>query len=122
MQVLKHQKLNLGVTTMTKHTPGPWKVVYGNKARKFHEASIRPVKSPIKGLILPIASVKIYRGLIDDNAAHIVRCVNAHDDLLLALKNMLDLRDAVMRSECLPDRPEVEVIRSARAAIAKATL
>jgi hypothetical protein len=52
---------------------------------------------------------------------HIVRCINAHDDLVEALQNMLDLRDAVMRSECLPDRPEVDIIRAARAALSKAT-
>jgi len=55
------------------------------------------------------------------DAAHIVRCVNAHDDLLAALRDMLELRDATMQSKIIPEKPELEIVAAARAAIAKAT-
>ena len=44
---------------MSKHTPAPWKLVFGNKERQFNEISVRPVNPCIKGVALPIA--KVYR-------------------------------------------------------------
>jgi len=40
------------------------------------------------------------------------------EELEGALEDMLDLRDAQMRGECLPDRPEVLVVKNARQALA----
>jgi hypothetical protein len=67
----------------TQHTPGPWKIVTGNLNREFNETSIRPVKSPIKGIILPIASVRY-----PDHAFGLAnaRLIAAAPDLLEALQ------------------------------------
>jgi hypothetical protein len=65
------------------HTPGPWKIVSGNVHRKFREASIRPVISPFKGLVLPIASVRYVNESFGQANA---RLIAAAPDLLEALK------------------------------------
>lgn len=65
----------------TKHTPTPWKCVdgdIGNETTKegvvFHEG--------IYGKTVEQAEA---------NAAHIVRCVNAHDGLVRALRTIADV-------------------------------
>lgn len=99
-----------------KHTPGPWKCVYGNAAREFNEISIRPVQSPIKGLVLPIASVS--------HPEYEFGQANAR--LIAAAPELLDLLDRVVKAfDSYDNCDEIEFTsdlrNEARAAIAKAT-
>jgi hypothetical protein len=66
----------------TQHTPGPWKIVSGNANGKFLAASIRPVISPFKGWVLPIASV---RNVDESFGQANARLIAAAPDLLEAL-------------------------------------
>ena len=59
---------------MTAHTPTPWRV--GDAGHT--------VFGPPNGTPSP-AVITTTRGLHPANSAHIVRCVNAHDDLVAAL-------------------------------------
>lgn len=70
-------------TKPTAHTPTPWMLSkFGNEFSV--DAPCKPV-----GKILEIA--RVHR---EANAAHIVRCVNAHDELLAAaIKTLAFIRD-----------------------------
>ena len=80
------------------HTPGPWKFVTGNAQRAFNEISIRPEASPVKGLVLPIASVR--HPQYDFGVAN-ARLIAAAPDLLEALHNMLEDGDETDRQQAL---------------------
>ena len=88
------------------HTPGPWKIVSGNVNRKFREASIRPVISPFKGWVLPIASVRYVNESFGQANAHLIA---AAPDLLEALQY------------AIKQVPEFATVPGIAAAIAKAT-
>ena len=68
------------------HTPGPWKIVSGNANGKFLAASIRPVISPFKGWVLPIASV---RNVDESFGQANARLIASAPDLLEALQELL---------------------------------
>jgi len=70
--------------------------------------------------IISKANGHLVANLASHNEAN-AKLIAAAPELLEALQNMLDLRDAIMRGECLPDRPEIDIVSNARAAIAKAT-
>ena len=93
----------------TRHTPTPWRVESLYPAMAFGEKTI-------VGGIMGIAQIHPV-GNGPDNAEYIVRCVNAHDDLL-------DVLQVIARGACLQqfngDRCGCYSCL-ARAAIAKAT-
>jgi hypothetical protein len=57
---------------------------------------------------------------LDANSAHIVRVVNAHDDLVAALRELIDDADASGVTAYFNGRGFDESIEKARAALAKA--
>ena len=94
-----------------KHSPLPWTV---------HEVSPHAKKDNRRWLVNPDVAV------CNDpaNAQHIVRCVNAHDDLLEALVETYNLMVTYMQGTAPTIPPLVErasVMGHAEAAIAKAT-
>lgn len=95
---------------MSKHTPTPWEsqnnVIFGDVDNPEHDGD-----SPYIG--------KLEGQLEDDNkanAAHIVKCVNVHDELLEALKGLLD----ELSSEEMDRLENSAILRAVYAAIAKA--
>lgn len=72
---------------MSAHTAGPWKIVRRNSKRKFNEYSIRPVNSPIKGLVWVIARVSRY--MPDETAEANCSLIAAAPDLLEALQLLM---------------------------------
>jgi hypothetical protein len=74
----------------TNHTPGPWRVTDADGCTDGDD---------IKATILADSGRLIchidrdYRAPAEANAAHIVRCVNAHDELVAALR-MIDKAQA----------------------------
>lgn len=95
------------MATNSKHTPTPWnyKQAYANGAGAF-------IGPDGKGIACITSSTK--RDNNAANAAHIVRCVNAHDELVAALRALLKAHGerTSWASESLWD--------AARAALAKA--
>lgn len=85
-------------------TPTPWHV-----GKKYPSDVYSKSETLIGGTL-------VARSTIDD-AAHIVKCVNCHDDLLEALK----LCAAVCAGETMHKMGLIEALEQARAAIAKAT-
>lgn len=77
-----------------KHTPTPWKVVGGSKIETDVEAG-----KIISGICyMPHHGNGKSEGG-EANAAHIVKCVNAHDALLKAVNDAID----VLSSHIVPD-------------------
>jgi len=91
--------------TDTKHTPTPWTqddTVITRNSRVI--ASVRDLCTDSQ---LPEDRA---------NAAHIVRCVNAHDELVAALRNLVDETDhSIAKGGTL-----MVTLDAARAALAKA--
>jgi hypothetical protein len=71
------------------HTPTPWKVT---NLRSRPNQSFRIAASGI-GVAETIEDHDIVDGLA--NAEHIVLCVNAHDDLVAALANLMDQLEGI---------------------------
>jgi Tat protein secretion system quality control protein TatD with DNase activity len=104
---------------MTKsHTPTPWKV-----GDKYHADIYQQIPS---GQGSRIASCMAYlTGNEAYNAAHIVHCVNAHDELVAALQDVSQTLAWVGHGECrgFSDRllKTEQALEKARAALEKAT-
>jgi hypothetical protein len=97
---------------MSKHTPGPWKLVSKNAARNFNDISVRPVISPVKGLLLPIAKVSRF---MPQNMAE------ANANLIAAAPDLLEELKKITRHFLTTTDPEVAaLVRSSLDAIAKA--
>jgi hypothetical protein len=100
----------------TNHTPGPWKIVTGNSEREFNEASIRPEKTPIKGIVFPIASVRYPNHAFGLANAFLIA---AAPDLLEACKALMLSFSAFQHEfQNIDESPEVIQCRNA---IIKAT-
>lgn len=77
---------------MKSHTPTPWIVFKKDGSNYIATKGIHPQlkdHAPIVSLSYAADGVQVY--LSDENAAHIVKCVNNHDDLVEALNDALDL-------------------------------
>lgn len=72
-----------------------------------------------KYVFIPGNAKPINAGSIE-RAEHIVRCVNAHDDLVAALRGMVSIHDSVTMGQERERR--VEWLPKARAALAKADM
>ena len=75
----------------TKHTPTPWKVA-ANLDKDFpFRVDGQPTEETPCGFspCLVFGNGTSNRGVAKANATHIVSCVNAHDDLVAALKRLL---------------------------------
>src|SRR6185295_1317600 len=71
--------------TNTPHTPTPWKV----QARQTNLIPLLPAIHNESGVrICTMNSIDVLTET--ENAAHIVRCVNRHDELVDALRGMLN--------------------------------
>lgn len=107
------------------HTPTPWRIADGRECStaRAGEYVILPSQDRVIDWTNPIAGA-IYSA---DNAALIVRAVNAHEKLLEALQRLLTASEDYASSE--PDMPSHkgtetifdEALINARAAIAEAT-
>lgn len=77
-----------------KHTPGPWAVSFDQP----FEMSIRgPDGQKIQGISVHLDDcAHDYNPPVEANAAHIVRCVNMHDEMLAYL---IELRGYVSSEE-----------------------
>ena len=97
-----------------KHTPTPWKAPLGRgKTPRFHIQTTAGYQ---------IASTpELKHGLFADNeaheanAAHIVKCVNAHDGLVAFVKQIVDRFEREYPSDSLCD----EILSDAKAHLAK---
>lgn len=69
------------MTNETKHTPTPWEVVVA--------PSGTPDITDAKGQVV----AAVFGGKADSNAAHIVKCVNMHDELLERLRELMELTE-----------------------------
>lgn len=70
---------------MSAHTPTPW----------FHET--RRTLARIQGTAAPGERL-VASGVSPEDAEHIVRCVNAHDELVEALRKIVDVEDDAGKS------------------------
>jgi hypothetical protein len=103
---------------MSKHTPGPWKIVGANGARKFNKFSIRPVTSKIEGVLLPLAYVCRF-----DGEEFGMGCGEANATLIAAAPDLLEALQKLLSYGTFDDYPNTNewyAVRDARAAIAKA--
>ena len=107
----------------TFHTPAPWRVgiKFAQRVGAFNVNCF-----PISGGGSAIASV--FAGDADRlvslsngeaNAAHIVKCVNAHDELVRALRQMLADADTYGYENVSVEHPMVLGVPMARAVLAK---
>ncbi len=105
------------------HTPTPWHLGHGeNRDRSYFSiAGKNPDGSwrQIAGCDHPSAQsvqhgANPLREQAEANAAHIVRCVNAHDDLVETLRKLISHRDDL----CLADYPAVTRARAVLAKVA----
>jgi hypothetical protein len=92
---------------MRKHTATPWKVeVVGTSSDYSNPVDVCEILSAD-------GYAQIAENLRDANAAHIVRCVNAHDELVALLKQAHESLCGGIHHEGLPSR-----IRAALAKVA----
>jgi hypothetical protein len=106
--------------TNAQHTPTPWR----NDGLAVSDASTQSRITGPDGTQVATAYGWGDKGLSHANAAYIVRAVNAHDELLAALKHFMAYSDDVMlgrKYSAANLQLGLEMCRSnARAAIAKA--
>jgi len=104
---------------MNKHTPTPWHVgeLNGSGIQICHSDN-----SPgaISKNLASVTARQTWLKEAEANAKHIVLCVNSHDALVKALADMVELRELTMASRVSPDKPELQVVEAARAALAAA--
>ena len=101
----------------TKHTPTPWR----------YEAATKTIRSDPANYWL--ASMDSWDGAVnhDHNAEFIVKCVNAHDRLVEALRDLLEVVECTCdQGECTADNvtagdacPECQAAIPARAVLAE---
>jgi hypothetical protein len=103
----------------TKHAPPPWKFHLGRGANpRFHiqtEGGYQIASTPA----LDSLSKEENEGREND-AAFIVRAVNAHEELLASAKNALNVLAGVATGQLVGIHPDSNAIRELRLAIAKA--
>jgi hypothetical protein len=97
----------------TSHTPTPW--IVNGKSIEYGEG--------LSGGLVAACVEDVFGNSIDDaDMAHIVRCVNAHDDLVAALKDLDDCYCEVGGQLTHVQRANHrKVLMQARAALEKAT-
>ena len=108
------------------HTATPWDV----GASKTEVLEYNGGKGPFRLIaqawqgdqITGAGSTGISQDEAEANAAFIVRACNAHDDLVKALKNLLDYADGMHRAQAHEEGHDIdyETFPEARAALAKA--
>ncbi len=69
--------------SIRKHTPTPWVATPGRRTIA--------ISTPRNGSWREIATVPCTSGTDETNAAHIVKCVNAHDPMMDALGKLVDV-------------------------------
>ena len=109
---------------MSKHTPTPWRVsqeMYG-----IDNMRVEGVEAQREGYVEPVANCGYGAGCAE-NAAHIVKCVNAHDALVEALEALMPYvprswvaYTGINLSPALLDSPDAQAAIKARAALALA--
>ena len=70
----------------TKHTPTPW-----NISEELTDQWHIVIETNCRGTVLVERMVREDEGLAEANAAHIVRCVNLHDELVHIAQSALEL-------------------------------
>jgi hypothetical protein len=100
-------------TMTTPHTPTPWR-----NGEKYIE-DIYGGDKFIAGVSVGFIKSQSDRDRVDADAAYIVRCVNAHDDLVAALQEMIiQFNDISGANQKIGEKI---ALSNARAALAKAT-
>ena len=104
----------------TNHTPTPWRVDTFGGSRAGHRV-VAPSIEIGAGInratavaVMHLRADASNRATVMADAAHIVKAVNAHDELVGALKLASDFLEANYRTEDMPD-----ILRPVRAALAK---
>jgi hypothetical protein len=105
---------------MTKQTPTPWRIATDEQGYAHHIAADGYITVSSFSVAVKNCCDK---ETIKANAAHIVRSVNAHDELVAALQNMLEQFVTIPGADTKPGLVQDErmAIMNARAAIVKAT-
>ena len=98
------------------HTPGPWEADIPKPAHKGHYAAGTCARISPAGSISTVADVPVFT----DNWKANARLIAAAPELLTALKNTIQILEAVRFSAGL-GKNQLERIAKARAALAKAT-
>lgn len=106
---------------MAEHTPVPWDIFNGGRSTLLHIDTA--AENPIGGGVAICSVPATKDGIGGANADFIVRAVNAHDDLVAALKACVDIFE-IQPGRMMPvvvrrQRREDALVR-ARAALAKA--
>jgi hypothetical protein len=99
----------------TKHTPGPWIARQYRNAQPLDAACI--IEAPDGTHIADVYGTDDV-GAGEANAARIVQCVNAHDDLVVALRVMVERMERTGRD--VENELDKRITAAARAALAKA--
>jgi hypothetical protein len=100
----------------TQHTPTPWKVV----PNLYKDFPLRIDGQPTEETPCGFSPCAVFgdgtrnRGVAEANAARIVACVNAHDELVKALENLVRPLSRGWKVDDMPAR-----IAEAEAALAK---
>lgn len=92
------------------HTPGPWTV-----RRMFQHETFQDFRIEGKDR----ERVLVLRGGMAPCEAD-ARLIAAAPDLLAAVYDLLEMRDAHLNNRVVPGKPELEVVAQSRAAYAKA--
>ena len=97
-----------------KHTPTPWELGTGHKIAKDHAICSGPIIiAAIKGNGYPIGEGWSETSAAD--AAHIVRCVNTHEELVAVARGALGYLEALPKEY----RPDEQWFSPLRAILAK---
>jgi hypothetical protein len=112
---------------MTQHTPGPWVVgteTRGEEICTIHGCSNQPSEDRLGQTWVYVHFPRFVNGEwfnpTPENKWADATLIAAAPELLAALQDMLDMREMHLNSRVHP-KGEIEVVQSARAAIAKAT-
>ena len=94
------------------HTPTPWQI---SSANAFHRAMIFAYPAHKQTAVAALTE----GDNADANAAHIVRCVNSHDELVAALEWLVNCADPNNDGELDRTKDVEHAIEQACAALAK---
>lgn len=104
----------------TDRTPTPWQT--GAKSRRtFHRLIVGQRGEPVAEISIPMPTTKQIINTAHANAAFIVRACNAHDELVAALRDLLDAVQSNHEGGALKTQDEIfaQAGHAAIAALAK---
>lgn len=101
---------------MTKHTPTPWRLTTVNYLPTIvaYHPTAAALPNATGDVVMAMPGPHFDKAERDANAALIVRAVNSHDELVAALRAMVD----AYKDSC-PDDEQPSMVRQAIAILAK---